>query len=154
MQRNRLITKEKMENFCNGKDYQKDSVNDDLESLFEDLRREKELNEEVDTYFLTKLTEAELDLVERKDTSYFKTFTSLEPDVEDAEMKLSESESKYVNGFCYRKTFTIENSSYRKFNPFTIENSSENSFEYSSESTFENLSDGSSNKICNCCFLQ
>ena len=86
MQRSGLITKEKMENFCNGKDYQKDSVNDDLDSLFEDLRLEKELNEEVDTYFLPKLTEAELDLVERKDTSYFKTFMQSEPDVEDAEM--------------------------------------------------------------------
>ena len=38
MMRIRLITKEKMENYCNGKGIEKLSVNDDLESFFEDLR--------------------------------------------------------------------------------------------------------------------
>ena len=36
-----LITKEAMEKYCKGEMYQKDSVNDDLESFFEDLRLEK-----------------------------------------------------------------------------------------------------------------
>ena len=66
MERTRLITKDKMESFCKGKEYQKDSVNDDLESFLEDLRLGKEPNEAVDTYFLPKLTEKEMELVEKK----------------------------------------------------------------------------------------
>ena len=60
------------------------------------------------TYFLPKLTEEELELVERRDTSYLDTFTYSNPDVEEAEMMLSESDSKYVHEFCRRNTFVIE----------------------------------------------
>ena len=52
----------------------KDSVNDDLESLFEDLRLGKEPDEEVLTYFLPKLTEEEMKSVNEKDATYFETF--------------------------------------------------------------------------------
>ena len=38
MQRRYLITKEAMEKYCKGEETRKDSVNDDFESLFEDLR--------------------------------------------------------------------------------------------------------------------
>ena len=100
-----------MEKYCKAGKIIKDSVNDDIDSFFEDLRLGKEPNENVHTYFLPKLTEAELKLVERKDTSYFETFLRSNPDVEEAEMKLSESNSKFVEGLGSRITFTIENTS-------------------------------------------
>ena len=102
-----------MESYCKGEEDTKDSVNDDLESFFENIRLGKEPDEDVSTYFLPKLTKEELELVERRDTSYFETFNNgliFNPDVNEAEMKLSESNSKFVNGICYRKTFTIKNS--------------------------------------------
>ena len=72
----RLITKERMENYCKGKEDEerKHSVNHDLESLFENIRLGKEPDEWIHTYFLPKLTEKELELVERKDRSYCQTF--------------------------------------------------------------------------------
>ena len=107
-----------MESYCKGEEYIpfqnetfKDSVNDDLESLFENIRLGKELNEEAWTYFLPKLTEEELELVERRDTSYLQTFWTSNPDVDETEMMLSESDSKYVYGRSWRKTFVIENPS-------------------------------------------
>ena len=151
MRRRSLITKEKTENYCKGKENKKISVNDDLESLFEDLRFGNEPYNYVFSYFLPKLTEKELELVESKDTSYLENFYLSFPDVEKTEMRLSGSDSKYVEGFCDRKTFTIENSL-------------ENSLEISSEETHflkypsENLSQNSSQnplekKFC-CCTLQ
>ena len=100
-----------MESYCKGEQDSKDSVNDDLESLFENIRLGKEPDEEVETYFLPKLTEEELELVERRDTSYLDTFSSGNPDVDETEMMLSESDSKYVFGWSSRRTYVIENSS-------------------------------------------
>ena len=111
LQRWELITKEKMESYCKGEQDEKDSVNDDLESLFENIQLGKEPNENVVTYFLPKLTEEELELVERRDTSYLKTFKLPNPDVDETEMMLSESDSKYVRGESYRRTVCIKNSS-------------------------------------------
>lgn len=124
MVREKLITKEKMVNYCNGKEDEQDSINDDLELLFDDLRLGKE-PDEYDRryrYFLPKLTEQELELVDKKDPTYFASFTEStscsntvypprNPDVEEAEMKASESNSKFVLAKCYRNTYTIENSS-------------------------------------------
>ena len=59
--RSELITKEKMESYCKGDEWLKESVNDDLESLFENIRLGKEPDEQVYTYFLPKLTEDELE---------------------------------------------------------------------------------------------
>ena len=100
-----------MESYCKGEKELKDSVNDDLESLFENIRLGKEPDEKVETYFLPKLTEEELELVEKRDPRYLQTFRSLNPDVDETEMMLSESDSKYVRGVSSRKTFVIENSS-------------------------------------------
>ena len=104
-----------MEKYCKGEEKipyleetYKDSVNDDLESFFEDLRLGKEPDEHVWTYFLPKLTEEEMELVEQKDTNYFQTFYEDDPDVPEAEMLLSESDSKYVKGWNHRRTFTID----------------------------------------------
>ena len=115
LEREKIITKEKMESFCKGEEYFTDSVNDDLESFFQNLRLGKEPDEDVQTYFLPKLTEEELKLVEKSDTSYFKTFYEgawgRNPDVDETEKMLFESDSKYVYGWCDRRTFVIENSS-------------------------------------------
>ena len=52
-------------------------------------------------------------LVDRKDTRYLETFiNSADPDVNEAEMKLSESDSKFLHGWGSRRTFTIKNKSY------------------------------------------
>ena len=110
MERDNLITKEKMESYCNEEESLKDSVNDDLESFFENIRLGKESNEDVDTYFLPKLTEEELELVERRDSSYLQSFWVSHPDVNETEMMLSESDSKYVHAVSKRRTFVIENS--------------------------------------------
>ena len=125
MYRVELITKEKMETYCKGEEtWGKYSVNDDLEFLFENIRLGEEPDEYVYSYFLPKLTEKELKLVEKRDPSYLLTFDSRNPDVNEAKMLLSESDSKYVTGFSSRKTFVIENS---------FENSSENAYEFSFE---------------------
>ena len=110
LERWELITKEKMESYCKGEKDEKDSVNDDLESLIENIRLGKEPNRYVDTYFLPKLTEEELELVAIRDTSYLQTFNWRNPDVDETQMMLSESDSKYVRGWARRRTFVIENS--------------------------------------------
>ena len=106
-----LITKEKMENYCKGKENLKKSVNDDIEQLLENIQLGKELNETFWTYYLPKLTKEELVLVEKRDNEFMRTFSyGMDADVDKAEMILSESDSKYVMGFFRRETFTIENS--------------------------------------------
>ena len=115
IRRSKIITKEEMENLYTGYnlfEHATDSVNDDLESLFENLRLGKEPDDQwVYTYFLPKLTEEEMELVEQKDTNYLQTFNVLNPDVPEAEMLVSESDSKFLNGVGQRRTFTIENPS-------------------------------------------
>ena len=106
-----LITKEKMMNYCLGNEKRKDSINDDLESLFEDLRNGKEVDAYNKTYYLPMLTQQELNLVDRKDVNYLDTFSKVHSDVDEAEMKLSESESKFARNECLRLTLTIEHSS-------------------------------------------
>ena len=125
-----LISKETMEAFCKReiKSRLKESVNDDLESLFENIRRGKKIHlgakrkHEVPTYFFPKLTKEELELVTMKDSDYKLKFLGhfnddndeRNPDaidVDEAEMEVSESDSKYVMGDCGRRTFKIEHPS-------------------------------------------
>ena len=122
IRRYNLITKETMESFCEGKKLRKDSINDDLESFFEKLRLGYEPHEDVGTYFLPKLTDKELKLAEKKDFDFFQTFDSLNPDVDEALMKASESESKFVQGYCWRSTFVIENELSEKVNSASSNN--------------------------------
>ena len=111
MWRNKLITKKSMEKYCNGKKFEKESVNDDIEKLFEDTQFGNEPDDVVRTYFLPKLSEKELDLVERKDRDFMNTFYwKMDADVDKAEMMLSDPDSKFVCGIGYRKTFTMKNS--------------------------------------------
>ena len=118
LQRIRLMTKEKMVDCCNGKhEIWKKSVNDDLDSFFEDLRLGNEPNESghIWTYFLPMLTEEELDLVEQEDLDLMNRWTfdgiplGRYADVEEAEMLASESKSIFFCGNSYRKTYKIEN---------------------------------------------
>ena len=149
LRRTELITKEKMESYCKGEEWLKNSVNDDLESLFENIRLGKELVGVVDTYFLPKLTEEELELVARRDTSFLQTFLLGHPDVDETAMMLSESDSKYVYGESWREKFVMENSS-ETSSESSSENLSENSLENLIENSYKNSSE---NKSClkNCC---
>ena len=107
--RDRLITKERMENYYKGKERETRSVNDDLEVLFEDIRLGKETDDQVHTYFLPRLTVNELILVEGKDKHFMATFWLLmNADVSKAEMAASKSDSKYINANGRRRTFTIK----------------------------------------------
>ena len=123
--RNSLITMERMVDYCKGKEREKISVNDDLNLVFEAIRLDQEPDYHEKTYFLPMLTGKELELVERKSTRYFQTFwstlmssdrshVSLSPDVKETEMKLSESNSKFVYSWGERRTFTIINTSYSR----------------------------------------
>ena len=108
MWRSRLITKEAMDNICK----RQVSVNDDLESLIEDIRLGKQPLEFCRTYFFPKLTKEELKAVARKDPSYLETLSHpFNKAVDEAEMKLSESDSKLVQALGSRKTFTLNNPS-------------------------------------------
>ena len=55
------------------------------------------------------LTEQELELAERKDYNFMDTFSSKYANVSKNEMMLSKSNSKFVNGNCWRRTITINN---------------------------------------------
>ena len=111
-----LITKEVMEDIYMGKNYthyiRQCSINDDLESFFEDLRLGKQPLELCWTYFLPKLTKEKLKAIEIKDPTYLASFSVVGgKDVPEAQMKLSESDSKFVEAFGMRRTFTINNPS-------------------------------------------
>ena len=124
MYRDSLITKEQMEDTYLGKkriyDFYKrklyfpdDSFNNDIESLCHyyggELRRKLYPLRERFTYFLPKLTQIEMELVETKDQDYFQYFFQFEdPDVDETRMELSESKSKYALVVCQRKTDTVE----------------------------------------------
>ena len=109
--RRNLVTIETVKRLCNETALdlgeKGDSINDDLESLFEDLRLENEPNDYARTYFFPQLTVKELELVEKKDPTYLKNFSYSNPDVNDLEMMNSKSDSKYAQGWGFRKTKTI-----------------------------------------------
>lgn len=103
-----------MEDFYEGKDKNlKLSVNEDIDSLFEDLRlgqnKWQTIAESVGSHYLPKLTAKELELADKKDSRFLETFYNDTPDVKEAVMKLSESHSKFVYGFGFRNTFNIYN---------------------------------------------
>ena len=121
MLRFNLATKQKVEIYCNGKHRaghgkhnRKESVNDDLESFAEQIRLgnlfRKEPEEKIFTYFLPKLTEEEMEVVDIKD--YCNTWRWPKPD--EVGWQAWQSfivDRNYVKGFFDRKTFKIENSS-------------------------------------------
>ena len=89
---------------CNGREKETDSVNDDLESLFQDLRYGKEPAKFCRTYFFPELTEEDIEKIESNDKKYLDSFFY--------KIFTDESDSKFVAGFCNRETIEIENSCY------------------------------------------
>ena len=115
MTKEKLITQEQMKSYCRGEQSSRQiSVNEDLEAFFEDLQLGKhKSNDDVLAYYLPRLTEDEMALVEAKDQNYFQNFSishlkhSKNPDVPEYVMKMSESESKFALGKCNRKSIKI-----------------------------------------------
>lgn len=122
------------------------SMNDLLELYLENLQLKKEVEKEyVCSFFLPKLTNDELKLVEEKKFQFLSSYrdfvVGLNPDVDIGEMKESNSTSKYTHCYYYRKTI-----------PFKLE-SNETSKAESEESTSQTVSDdGSEDLCCTCCF--
>ena len=121
--RNELVTKERMEAYASYSTLAKldhdltfhlvdKSVNDDLETFFEERLMGKFCAWPSWSYFLPKLSTRELELVEMRDEDHLKTYSCYpkkDPDVNKKEMELSESTSKFLNAECYRWSFKIEN---------------------------------------------
>ena len=119
MVRYNLVTKEKVKKAAEGKlkndlewkDYV-GSINDDMEQFWINLQNQKEVEyEDVDSFFLPKLTQKELKLVREGNKEHLMTyaehFVGRNPDVDVEEMKKSDSKSKYVHGWCCRKTIPL-----------------------------------------------
>ena len=105
MERQRLITKEQRDRYYLGERIDlKGSINDSIETLLEDIRLGHLPNEIFRLYFTPRLTEKEMQLIERKDPAYWQTFSKWSPDVGERSMKNSESDSKFCYTFCQRET--------------------------------------------------
>ena len=127
MYRRKLVTKEKVKQAYEGKlkneeewKHYEQSIHDDLEIFFENLQGQKEIkNEVVGSFFLPKLTEDELKLVEEKNEqhlgSYWEHYLGRNPDVLVEEMNKSDSKSKYVHGRCSRYTIHLALESNKEF---------------------------------------
>ena len=109
-----LMTKEKVKRAAEGyfRKYYVGSINDDLEKFLINLQNQKEVKDEfVKSFFLPKLTNEELKLVQERNEEHLKTYyyhrKGENPDVDDEEMKKSESKSKYVQGQCQRWTIAL-----------------------------------------------
>ena len=111
-----VITKETMIDFYKGKmsddKGDKESANEDLESFMNRLQTAGYVKEEeCVSYFLPKLNEHEVNLLEKSDEKYLKTFgwyyKGEDPDVDDEEMSKSESKSKFIRSLCVRHTFEL-----------------------------------------------
>ena len=112
MERNHLITKEKMKEYCRGEDRRlQKSINDDLETVFEDIQNRILPSYRVDTYFLPELTEIENELVEMKVvmTETSETLKSLKTFRKTLKhsRKIPDSKSKFVLTKCERSTYRI-----------------------------------------------
>ena len=124
MTREHLITTETVKKaYVEGKIFHWDdpvvSLNDDLENLLIEIENqnleefkiseEKRRGEKFEIFFTPKLTNDELELVQRKDKEHFKTYSYYEnPDVNIEEMKRSNSNSKYLFVYCERITVSLE----------------------------------------------
>ena len=111
-----VITKETMIDFYKGRmsdsKGDKESANEDLESFFGRLQHGVHIHEEEQvTYFLPKLSEIEVKLLEEENEEYLKSFgwyyRGEHPDVDEDEMEKSESKSKFVRALCVRHTFEL-----------------------------------------------
>ena len=98
--------------------YWEESIQEDLESFFEKLKIGNEKRKDVATYFLPKLTNEELKLVELKDENHLQEYVwqiiGRTVDVDPEQMKKSESDSKYVRSKCVRYTYLLKTSKNRR----------------------------------------
>ena len=154
MLRRYLITQEKSKEAAEGKlknvDGWKDckgSINDDLDSFVNNLQNSEEIdNEEVSSFFTSKLTKEELKLVEQKNKEHMMTYlNSLSADVGIEEMKKSDSKDKYVHTRCIRRTEYLyleseQTSSEDMSSQDFAENSSDDSFDDLSEHVLSDVS--------------
>ena len=107
-----------MESFCKGElkyggSNDEKSGDDDIEEFFDNLQNAKVCDEQVLSYYLPKLTNKELKSIEGKDKMLLKTFSfhfrdDMNVDIDEAEMKKSESKSKFVRGCCLRETISLK----------------------------------------------
>lgn len=147
LEKSKIITKNAQKRYYKRKDNQiRDSINDDLESLFGDVRLGKEPKETVGTHFLPMVTDKE---------PLLGTNHCLESLFGDHLILIKRS-SYFYQGKGRRKTFSIKydnseivSQKYRE----SRDTLSQNIIENSAEDSFENLSENSQN-IGNCCFLQ
>ena len=119
MQRQNLVTKEKVKKAAEGKlqnepgwRLYEESINDDLERFIINLQNQIDVKpEDVFSFLTPKLTTEELKLVQEGNEEHLKTysyyFNGKNPDVDVEEMKKSDSKSKYVHGYCLRKTIPL-----------------------------------------------
>ena len=100
LKKDRLITQENMESYANGEhSHRPISINDDLETLFEGLKKGEKPSANIETYYLPMLTNPQMKLVDSKDTNFFSTFAKTE--------NLSVSDAKFILSECHRRTFRI-----------------------------------------------
>ena len=115
MGRQSLISQESMKEYYKGKmisseGFHEESVHDDLDSLFRRIQLgENPDGDDVLTFYLPKLTEKELKLVEEKNFDYLETFMSgLDPNLNEKISEVSESDSRFVLGNCSRTSYMID----------------------------------------------
>ena len=145
-----LITKEKTKMAYEGKlkndenwEYYDGSMNDDLESFFENLQLNIEVEYKVvGSFFLPKLTKDELKLVEKKNLEYLLSFAyKTGADVDIEEMKKSNSKSKYIHCYCFRETIPLKLKSNQTSEAESEERSSQTSSNDGSEDSSESESE-------------
>ena len=115
MHRITLITSKREKEFHMGirYRYEKNSANEDLETFFKNVRHGNKLDSNIHTYFLPKLTEEEMELIEKKDPKYLTTLRSPYPikQVSVVDVPTKNATPEYVECLCYRSTVAIENKS-------------------------------------------
>ena len=120
MGRRYLVTQEKVKKVYKGElkneEMWKDnygSINDDLERFLTNLQNKNEIeNEKVSSFFLPKLTNKELKLVQDGNEEHLETYEDFNlhgenPDVDVKEMSESDSKSKYANVSCRRLSIPL-----------------------------------------------
>ena len=160
MNRRNLITKEKfkaayqgkMKNEFGWRDYE-GSINDDLESFFNNLQEissQEEVKEgHVRSFFLPKLTKEELKLVDEKNSEHMMTYWGkFYADVDEEEMKKSDSKDKYVHVGCFRETAVLNLDD--DLSETSSETSTESSLTIPNESEFL-IETPAEEKKCCCC---
>ena len=136
MVRRNLVTKETVKKAAEGKLkndenwwFYEGSINDDLESFLFNLQNKNEIKEDVLSFFTPKLTNEELRLVQEGNVEHLKTynyhFLGLNHDIDVEEMEKSDSKSKYVHGWCRRRTIPLTLATSQIEDEMEIENGTE-----------------------------